>query len=226
MVFRAVSESCQINFVQCYANCPDPGDVLVLIIEATLRYGVSSRFSNLEICFLSLAFSISPTAASLGPFPPWYIYSPSSSGPHDMFNVERNLKDNPRLRAGCSFDAWKLCSRKLSDWKHQLRGLWMQSTTRRYIIYIRDNASSELYGIIFDVIRNDRIPFRRCDAGTPVENPLDMFKSSNRIFRGKRTSIQRVKFRDILTCRRPRQFYYFSDIVTVVHFSLLLPCDV
>lgn len=79
VVFHVVSESCQINFVRCYANCPDPGDVLVLIIEATLRYGVSSRSSNLEICFLSLAFSISSsTGASVSEsflLPRSYIFS-------------------------------------------------------------------------------------------------------------------------------------------------------
>lgn len=87
-----------------------------------------------------------------------------------MFNVECNLKDNPSARAACPFAVWKLRSRKLSDWKHQ-RGLWMRSTTRRYIIYIQDRATSELHGIISDVIRNGRILFRRCDVETPVGKP-------------------------------------------------------
>lgn len=110
-MFRVVSESCQINFVRCYANCPDPGDVLILIIEATLRYGVSSRSSNLEICFLSLGFLIRPSCPGFRPSPRQSIYSPSSSGLRDMFNVECNLKDNPSLRS-LPFGVWKLCSRK------------------------------------------------------------------------------------------------------------------
>lgn len=94
-MFRVVSESCQINFVRCYANCPDPGDVLILIIEATLRYGVSIRSSNLEICFLSLGFLIRPSCPGFRLSPLQSIYSPSFSGLCDMFNVECNLKDNP-----------------------------------------------------------------------------------------------------------------------------------
>lgn len=103
VVFRAVPESSQINFVRCYANCPDPGDVLILIIEATLLHGVSSRSSNLEICFLSLGFSIRPSASGFVLLLFQSIYSPSSSEPHDMFNVECNLKDNPSAQLACPF---------------------------------------------------------------------------------------------------------------------------
>lgn len=95
-MFQVVSESCQINFVRCYANCPDPGDVLILIIEATLGYGVSNRSSNLEICFLSLEFSIYPPIPWVSSFfSSVHIFSFIYSGAHDMFNVEYNSKDNP-----------------------------------------------------------------------------------------------------------------------------------
>jgi len=149
-VFRVVSESWQINFVRCYANCPNPGDVLILIIESTLLYGVSSRSFNLEICFLSFRFSIRPFASSFVLLLFQSIYSPSSSEPHDMFNVECNLKDNLSVQLVCPFGVWKLLSWKLSDWKHRC-SLWIaQNTTRLYIIYIQDSETSEVYSIILD----------------------------------------------------------------------------
>lgn len=145
-MFRVVSESCQINFVRCYANCPDPGDVLILIIEATLRYTAWATAPPIS----KFAFSPSNSRSTLlylgfRPSPLQSIYSPSSRGAHDMFNVECNSKDNPFARS-LLFGVSKLCSRELSDWKHQ-RVLYMQNTTHWYIIYIRDSATFEVYGL-------------------------------------------------------------------------------
>ena len=136
-MFRVVSESWQINFVRYYANCPNPGDVLILIIEATLLYGVSSRSSNLEICFLSFGFSIRPPASSF--VLPLFqsIYSPSSSEPHDMFNVECNLKDNPSVQLACPFGVWKLLSWKLSDWKRRCSLYCTKYNTSIYYLHPR-----------------------------------------------------------------------------------------
>jgi len=168
-MFRVVSESCQINFVRCYANCPDPGDVLILIIEATLRYGVSVRSSNLEICFLSLWSALH--------FPAFVLLL---SGPHILLHLAgcvicltlNVIWKITRLRS-LPFGVWKLCLGKLSDWKHQ-RGLWMQNTTRRFIIYIRDSAISKVYSIILRYSR------RSCSISVCNVNflkVLDTFKS-------------------------------------------------
>lgn len=99
VIFRVVSENCQINFVRCYANCPDPGDVLILIIEATLRYGVSNRSSNLEICFLSLEFSTYPPIPwVLLLFSPYILLHLAGRMICLTLNVIRKIT---RLRAAC-----------------------------------------------------------------------------------------------------------------------------